>query len=77
MPVANWSFISANHARQHGRKTFVYNGFPVDDYRLSTAKGDRLLFLAGMLIMVWNTWQTVRRGRAVDALVQVPVAAHA
>jgi len=36
-----------------------------------------LLFLAGMLIMVWNTWQTVRRGRAVDALVQVPVAAHA
>jgi cytochrome c oxidase cbb3-type subunit 1 len=36
-----------------------------------------LLFLAGMLIMVWNTWQTVRRGRAVDAPVQVPVAAHA
>jgi len=30
-----------------------------------------------MLIMVWNTWQTVRRGRAVDALVQVSVAAHA
>ena len=36
-----------------------------------------LLFLAGMLIMVWNTWQTVRRGHAVDAPVQLPVAAHA
>ncbi|MER8569184.1 glycosyltransferase [Mesorhizobium sp. M0924] len=48
MPVANWSFISANHARQHGRETFVYNGFPVDAYRLSAAKGDRLLFLAGI-----------------------------
>jgi cytochrome c oxidase cbb3-type subunit I len=36
-----------------------------------------LLFLVGMLIMVWNTWETVRRGRAVDAPVQLPVAAHA
>lgn len=44
----NWSFVSASHARNHGRQTFVYNGFPVDAYRLAGAKNDRLLFLAGI-----------------------------
>jgi len=47
-PQPNWSFVSASHARNHGRETFVYNGFPVDEYRLSGAKSDRLLFLAGI-----------------------------
>ncbi|RWM03848.1 MAG: glycosyltransferase family 4 protein [Mesorhizobium sp.] len=46
--VPNWSFISANHARFYGHKTFVYNGFPVDKYRLSAAKNRNLLFLAGI-----------------------------
>jgi cytochrome c oxidase cbb3-type subunit 1 len=44
-------------------------------YAIRLAGG--VLFLAGMLIMVWNTWETLRRGRAVDAPVQLPVAAHA
>lgn len=44
----NVSFVSASHARKHGRETFVYNGFPVDEYRLSAGKGDRLLFLGGI-----------------------------
>lgn len=48
MPLPNWSFLSGSHAAQHGRKTFVYNGFPVDDYHLSTSKNRRLLFLAGI-----------------------------
>ncbi|TJW02558.1 MAG: glycosyltransferase family 4 protein [Mesorhizobium sp.] len=47
-PQLNWSFVSASHARNHGRKTFVYNGFPVDSYRLAGSKNDRLLFLAGI-----------------------------
>ncbi|AZO57953.1 MAG: glycosyltransferase family 4 protein [Mesorhizobium sp.] len=47
-PQPNWSFISARHAQLHGRKTFVYNGFPVDDYRLAESKSDRLLFMAAI-----------------------------
>ena len=47
-PQPNWSFVSASHARNHGRKTFVYNGFPTDAYRLTASKNDRLLFLAGI-----------------------------
>lgn len=44
----NWSFVSASHARNHGKQTFVYNGFPVDAYRVAKAKNDRMLFLAGI-----------------------------
>jgi len=44
----NWSFVSASHAGNHGRQTFVYNGFPVETYKLAPRKGDRLLFLAGI-----------------------------
>ena len=47
-PLPNWSFVSASHAHNHGRKTFVYNGFPTDAYRLAGSKNDRLLFLAGI-----------------------------
>lgn len=47
-PLPNWSFVSASHARNHGRHTFVYNGFPTDAYRLAGSKNDRLLFLAGI-----------------------------
>ncbi|RVC75839.1 glycosyltransferase [Mesorhizobium sp. M4A.F.Ca.ET.022.05.2.1] len=47
-PQPNWNFVSASHARNHGRQTFVYNGFPVDDYRLSATRNERLLFLAGV-----------------------------
>lgn len=44
----NWSFVSASHARHQGRQTFVYNGFPVDAYRLTDKKTGRLLFLGGI-----------------------------
>ncbi|MCV3211772.1 glycosyltransferase [Mesorhizobium sp. YC-39] len=47
-PQPNWSFVSASHARNHGRKTFVYNGFPTDSYRLAASKNDHLLFLASI-----------------------------
>ncbi len=47
-PGQNASFVSTSHARKHGRETFVYNGFPVDEYRLAGNKGERLLFLGGI-----------------------------
>ena len=47
-PLPNWSFVSASHAHNHGRQTFVYNGFPTDAYRLAGSKNGRLLFLAGI-----------------------------
>jgi glycosyltransferase involved in cell wall biosynthesis len=47
-PLPNWSFVSASHAHNHGRQTFVHNGFPTDAYRLAGSKNDRLLFLAGI-----------------------------
>jgi cytochrome c oxidase cbb3-type subunit I len=34
-----------------------------------------LLYLAGMLVMAWNTWMTVSRGRSVRVPVAVPAAA--
>jgi cytochrome c oxidase cbb3-type subunit 1 len=38
-----------------------------------------LLYLAGMLVMTWNVWMTVVRGRAATALIPAPApgAAHA
>ena len=34
-----------------------------------------LLYLAGMLVMAWNTWKTIAGQRPVDA--PIPAAAHA
>lgn len=46
---ASWSFVSAKHASLYGKKTFVYNGFPVDAYRLAPKKKpNRYIFLAGI-----------------------------
>lgn len=45
---ANWVFVSASHARLYGKQSFVFNGFPVDAYRLADRKTDRLVFLAGI-----------------------------
>lgn len=42
----NWNFISRDHARRHGRNTFVYNGIPVDEVYFQAAKGDRHLFFS-------------------------------
>ncbi|CDX25984.1 Glycosyltransferase [Mesorhizobium sp. ORS 3324] len=62
----NWSFVSASHARNHGRQTFVYNGFPVDAYRLAAAKTSRLLFLAGIARAGKNLNRAVDLARAFD-----------
>ncbi|MDG4885179.1 glycosyltransferase [Mesorhizobium sp. WSM4884] len=62
----NWSFVSASHARNHGRETFVYNGFPVDAYRLSAAKTDRLLFLAGIARVGKNLNRAVDLAKTFD-----------
>ena len=44
----NLNFISADHAARHGHKTFVYNGFPVDEHYFSDAKSERYLFFAAV-----------------------------
>ena len=62
----NWSFVSASHARNHGRQTFVYNGFPVDDYRLSATKSERLLFLASIARAGKNLNRAVDLAKAFD-----------
>ncbi|RRI02700.1 glycosyltransferase family 4 protein [Mesorhizobium tamadayense] len=62
----NWNFVSASHARNHGRETFVYNGFPVYAYRLSAIKTSRLLFLAGIARVGKNLNRAVDLARAFD-----------
>ena len=47
-PQPNWNFLSARHAALHGRKTFVYNGFPVEAYQLAPSKNDHLFFMAAI-----------------------------
>ena len=34
-----------------------------------------LMYLAGMLVMAWNTWMTVAQGRVVQVAVPMPQAA--
>lgn len=46
--LTNTVFVSASHAAIHGRKCFVRNGVPVQDYRYSEEKDRFLLFLARM-----------------------------
>ncbi len=65
-PLPNWSFVSASHARHHGRKTFVYNGFPLDSYRLGGMKNNRLLFLAGIARAGKNLNRAVDLARKFD-----------
>ncbi|MDX8516295.1 glycosyltransferase [Mesorhizobium captivum] len=62
----NWNFVSASHARNHGRETFVYNGFPLDAYRLSAIKTSRLLFLAGIARAGKNLNRAVDLARSFD-----------
>lgn len=62
----NWNFVSASHARNHGRETFVFNGFPVDAYRLSATKTNRLLFLAGIARVGKNLNRAVDLAKAFD-----------
>ncbi len=46
--LTNTVFVSQSHAAIHGRKCFVRNGVPVEDYRYSEEKDRFLLFLARM-----------------------------
>ncbi|MDX8467812.1 glycosyltransferase [Mesorhizobium sp. VK23B] len=62
----NWSFVSASHARNHGLGTFVYNGFPIDAYRLSASKTSWLLFLAGIARAGKNLNRAVDLARTFD-----------
>jgi cytochrome c oxidase cbb3-type subunit 1 len=43
-------------------------------YAIRLAGG--VMYLAGMLIMAWNTWKTVAGARAVDAPILAAAAAH-
>jgi cytochrome c oxidase cbb3-type subunit 1 len=36
-----------------------------------------LLYLSGMLVMAWNTWMTVRNGKAEPVVIPQVAAAHA
>jgi glycosyltransferase involved in cell wall biosynthesis len=63
---ANWCFVSASHARLYGRKTFIFNGFPVDAYRLAARKTERLVFLAGIARPGKNLNRAVDLARKLD-----------
>ncbi|WP_378946503.1 glycosyltransferase [Mesorhizobium sp. ANAO-SY3R2] len=62
----NWNFVSSSHARNRGRQTFVYNGFPVDAYRLSNVKNNKLLFLAGIARAIKNLNRAVDLAKTFD-----------
>jgi cytochrome c oxidase cbb3-type subunit 1 len=68
-----WRAINADGTLTYSFVQSVKATYPYYGVRLLGG----LLFLAGMLIMAWNTWKTVRSGRAVDAPLQTLVAAHA
>lgn len=63
---ANWCFISAFQATWQGGETFVHNGYPVDEYRLQTDKGRRLLFLSGIARPGKNLTAAIRLARRYD-----------
>lgn len=42
----NWSYVSRDHARRHGRETFVYNGIPLDEHYFCDQKSNRYLFFS-------------------------------
>lgn len=58
--LTNTVFVSESHAAIHGRKCFVRNGVPVEDYRYSEDKDRFLLFLARM------EWQRKNARTAID-----------
>ncbi len=42
----NRNFVSRDHARRHGRETFVHNGLAVDEALFGERKSERYLFLS-------------------------------
>ncbi len=62
----NWTFVSRDHAERHGRRTFIYNGFPVEEHYFSAKKSDRYLFLAGIARAGKNVTRAIRLARQFD-----------
>jgi glycosyltransferase involved in cell wall biosynthesis len=56
----NFIFISANHAARYERKTYVFNGMPVDEHYFSEAKSDRFLFFSRINRAVKNVSGAMR-----------------
>ena len=54
-----------------------FNGFLRMIWRLAVVLFAATLFFAGMLIMAWNVWKTVRSGKAYEAPIPAVVPAHA
>lgn len=65
--LTNTVFVSASHAAIHGRRCFVRNGVPVEDYRYSEEKDRFLLFLARM------EWQRKNARTAMDLALDLDV----
>lgn len=54
--------VSADHARRHGTKTFVYNSVRLDEYRYEPRKGDYDLFMARLHgVKGWRTAAAIAR----------------
>ena len=46
LPLTNRVYVSADHARRHGGRVFVYNGLPIADYAVDVHQArDGLIFL--------------------------------
>lgn len=65
-PADNLCFVSADHARRHGRATFVHNGLPPDEHLFRQAKSERYLFLARINRPGKNVTQAIELARTFD-----------
>jgi glycosyltransferase involved in cell wall biosynthesis len=56
----NTVFLSANHAKNHRAKWYVYNGIPKDEYPLHYEKKDFILFLAKLNWRIKNAKTAIK-----------------
>jgi cytochrome c oxidase cbb3-type subunit 1 len=68
-----WRAISEDGTLTYSFAESVKATYPF--YAIRLAGG--VLYLAGMVVMAWNTWKTVMAGRAVDAPIPALTGAHA
>jgi cytochrome c oxidase cbb3-type subunit 1 len=68
-----WRAVSEDGTLTYTFAESVKATYPFYAIRLSGG----VLYLAGMLVMAWNTWKTVMAGRAVDAPIPALAGAHA
>lgn len=69
--AGNWSFVSRDHAERHGRRTFVYNGLPVDEHYFCATKSDRYLFFSRINRAGKNVTKVLDLARRHDLAVDV------